>query len=203
MVIDFSISVTFPGLQRFFNAYKHKILLKGGMDMSANLEAKKLVVEEIKEKFSKAKTIAFVDYRGITVAEDTALRRKFRQNGCDYKVYKNRLMLKALSDLGIECPVNYFEGTTAVAIGYEDEVVAAKIVCDFINDSKKMAIKFGILNGVSVDAHNIEELAKLPSKEELIAKLLGTLNNTASSLCRVLSAPTRGLVVALNAVATK
>ena len=112
-------------------------------------------------------------------------------------------MLKALSDLGIECPVNYFEGTTAVAIGYEDEVAAAKIVCDFINDSKKMAIKFGILNGVSVDAHNIEELAKLPSKEELIAKLLGTLNNTASSLCRVLSAPTRGLVVALNAVATK
>ena len=171
--------------------------------MSANLEAKKLVVEEIKEKFSKAKTIAFVDYRGITVAEDTALRRKFRQNGCDYKVYKNRLMLKALSALGIECPVNYLEGTTAVAIGYEDEVAAAKIVCDFINDSKKMAIKFGILNGVSVDAHNIEELAKLPSKEELIAKLLGTLNNTASSLCRVLSAPTRGLVVALNAVATK
>ena len=149
------------------------------------------------------KTIAFVDYRGITVAEDTALRKKFRENGCDYKVYKNRLMLKALSDLGIECSENYLEGTTAVAIGYEDEVAPAKIVCDFINDSKKMAIKFGILNGVSVDAHNIEALAKLPSKEELIAKLLGTLNNTASSLCRVLSAPTRGLVVALNAVATK
>ena len=97
--------------------------------MSANLEAKKLVVEEIKEKFSKAKTIAFVDYRGITVAEDTALRKKFRQNGCDYKVYKNRLMLKALSDLGIKCPENYFEGTTAVAIGYKDEVAPAKIVC--------------------------------------------------------------------------
>lgn len=171
--------------------------------MSANLEAKKLVVEEIKEKFSKAKTIAFVDYRGITVAEDTALRKKFRQNGCDYKVYKNRLMLKALSDLGIECSQNYFEGTTAVAIGYDDEVAPAKIISDFIKNTNKMAIKFGILNGVSVDAHNIEALAKLPSKEELIAKLLGTLNNTASSLCRVLSAPTRGLIVALNAVATK
>ena len=171
--------------------------------MSANLEAKKLVVEEIKEKFSKAKTIAFVDYRGLTVAEDTALRKKFRENGCDYKVYKNRLMLKALSDLGIECSANYLEGTTAVAIGYEDEVAPAKIVCDCVKDTKKMAIKFGILNGVSVDAQNIEALAKLPSKEELIAKLLGTLNNPASSLCRVLSAPTRGLVVALNAVATK
>ena len=171
--------------------------------MSANLEAKKLLVEEIKEKFSKAKTIAFVDYRGLTVAEDTELRKKFRESGCDYKVYKNRLMLKALSDLGIECPANYFEGTTAVAIGYQDEVAPAKIVCDCVKDTKKMAIKFGILNGVSVDAKNIEALAKLPSKEELIAKLLGTLNNTASSLCRVLSAPSRGLVVALNAVATK
>ena len=171
--------------------------------MSANLEAKKLVVEEIKDKFSRAKTLAFVDYRGFTVAEDTALRRKFRESGCEYKVYKNRLMLKALSDLGIECPTNFFEGTTAVAIGYDDEVAPAKIVCDCVKETKKMVIKFGILNGASVDAKNIEALAALPSKEELIAKLLGTLNNTASSLCRVLSAPTRGLVVALNAIATK
>lgn len=171
--------------------------------MSANFEAKKQVVDEIKEKFSKAKTLAFVDYRGLTVAEDTALRKKFRAVGCDYKVYKNRLMLKALSDLGIECPANYFEGTTAVAIGYQDEVAPAKIVADAVKDTKKMVIKFGILNGVCVDANNIEALAKLPSKEELIAKLLGTLNNTASSLCRVLSAPARGLAVALNAIATK
>ncbi len=171
--------------------------------MSANLEAKKLVVDEIKEKFSKAKTIAFVDYRGLTVAEDTALRKKFRQNGCDYKVYKNRLMLKALSDLGIECSANYLEGTTAVALGYEDEVAPAKIVCDCVKDTKKMAIKFGILNGVCVEAKDIEALASLPSKEVLVAKLLGTLNNTAASLCRVLTAPTRGLAVALNAIATK
>ena len=169
--------------------------------MSANFEAKKQVVEEIKEKFSKAKTIAFVDYRGLTVAEDTALRKKFRAAGCDYKVYKNRLMLKALSELGIDCPANYLEGTTAVALGYADEVAPAKIVADAV--TKKMTIKFGILNGVCVDAHEIEALSKLPSKEELIAKLLGTLNNTAASLCRVLSAPARGLAVALNAIATK
>lgn len=171
--------------------------------MSANFEAKKQLVEEIKEKFSKAKTLAFVDYRGITVDEDTAMRRKFREAGCEYKVYKNRLMLKALSDLGIECSANYFEGTTAVAIGYEDEVAPAKILCDTISKTKKMAIKFGILNGVSVSAENIEALAKLPSKEELIAKLLGTLNNPITSLCRVLNAPTRGMVIALNAIATK
>ena len=167
------------------------------------MRQKKQLVEEIKEKFSKAKTLAFVDYRGLTVEEDTAMRRKFRENGCEYKVYKNRLMLKALSDLGIECSANYFEGTTAVAIGYEDEVAPAKIVCDTISNTKKMAIKFGILNGVCVSAQDIEALAKLPSKEELIAKLLGTLNNPITSLCRVLQAPTRGLVVALNAIATK
>ena len=171
--------------------------------MSANFEAKKQLVEEIKEKFSNAKTIAFVDYRGITVDEDTAMRRKFRESGCEYKVYKNRLMLKALSDLGIECPQNLFEGTTAVALGYADEVAPAKILCDTINATKKMAIKFGILNGVCVSAGDIEALAKLPSKEELIAKLLGTLNNPITSLCRVLQAPTRGLAVALNAIATK
>ena len=171
--------------------------------MSANFEAKKQLVEEIKEKFSKAKTLAFVDYCGITVEEDTAMRKAFRENGCEYKVYKNRLMLKALSDLGIECSANYFEGTTAVAIGYADEVAPAKILCDTIGKTKKMAIKFGILNGVSVSASDIEALSKLPSKEELIAKLLGTLNNPISGLCRVLQAPTRGLAVALNAIATK
>lgn len=160
--------------------------------MSANLEAKKQVVEEIKEKFSKAKTIAFVDYRGLTVAEDTALRKKFREAGCDYKVYKNRLMLKALSDLGIECPANLLEGTTAVAIGYEDEIAPAKIACNCAKETKKMAIKFGILNGVSVSADNIEALAKLPSREELIAKLLFIFTN-----------PMRSLAVAVNEIAKK
>lgn len=171
--------------------------------MSANFEAKKQLVEEIKEKFSNAKTLAFVDYRGINVEEDTAMRRAFRAQGCEYKVYKNRLMLKALTDLGINCSPSYFEGSTAVAIGYDDEVAPAKILSDTIDKIKKMTIKFGVLNGAPVSAEEINALAKLPSKEELIAKLLGTLNNTASSLCRVLVAPTRGLVVALNAVATK
>ena len=101
------------------------------------MRQKKQLVEEIKEKFSKAKTLAFVDYRGLTVEEDTAMRRKFRENGCEYKVYKNRLMFKALSDLGIECSANYFEGTTAVAIGYEDEVAPAKIVATQFQKPKK------------------------------------------------------------------
>ena len=79
--------------------------------MSANLDAKKAIVDEIKDKISKAKTIAFVDYRGLTVAEDTAMRAEFRKNGCEYKVYKNRLVLRALNELGLTGCDKVFEGT--------------------------------------------------------------------------------------------
>ena len=83
--------------------------------MSANLEAKKLVVEEIKDKLSKSKSVTFVDYKGLTVAEDTAMRRQFKANGAEYKVYKNRLLLLALNELGIKGVEEYLQGTTAVA----------------------------------------------------------------------------------------
>lgn len=171
--------------------------------MSANFEAKKLVVEEIKDKLQRAKSVAFVDYRGITVEEDTAMRKAFREAGAEYKVYKNRLMLLALNELGIQGADKYLEGTSAVAFGYDDEVAPAKIISETAKKTKKLTVKFGILNGNFVESKDIEELAKLPSKEVLIAKLLGTLNATASSLVRVLNAPVQGLAIALNAIATK
>ena len=171
--------------------------------MSANFEAKKLVVEEIKEKLSKAKSVAFVDYRGLTVEEDTAMRKKFRENGAEYKVYKNRLMLLALNELGIKGAEQYLQGTSAVAFGYADEVSPAKIICETAEETKKLTVKFGVLNGNFVESKDIEELAKLPSKEVLVAKLLGTLNGPVSALARVLNAPTQGLAIALNAIATK
>ncbi len=171
--------------------------------MSANFEAKKLVVEEIKDKLSRAKSVAFVDYRGLTVAEDNAMRREFKKNGSEYKVYKNRLMLLALNELGIQGADEYLQGTSAVAFSYDDEVAAAKVVCDAADKTKKLTVKFGLLNGTIVEGKEIEELAKLPSKEVLLAKLLGTLNAPASALCRVLNAPTQGLAIALNAIATK
>lgn len=171
--------------------------------MSANFEAKKALVEEIKEKIQSAKSIAFVDYRGLTAGEDTKMRRAFREAGADYKVYKNRLMLKALEALGISGCEKYLEGTTAVAFSMKDEVGAAKVITDTIKETKKMEIKFGILNGTVVDSKAVEALAKLPSKEVLIAQLLGMLNAPATNLARVLNAPTEGLAIALNAVANK
>ncbi len=156
--------------------------------MSANLELKKELVEEIKSNFSKAKSIIFVDYRGITVAEDTALRKEFRENNVNYKVLKNRLLVRALDGLGITgYDAKMFEGTTAVAFS-DDEVAPAKIFCKHQKDLDKMAVKFGIVNGQIMNKAQVEELSKIPSKDILIATLLGTLNAPISALARALNA---------------
>jgi len=171
--------------------------------MSANFEAKKLVVEEIKQKLQSAKSVAFVEYKGLTVEEATAMRREFKKNGAEYKVYKNKLLLLALNELGIKGGEEFLHGTSAVAFSYDDEVSGAKVVCETATKTKKLSVKFGLLNGSFVEGKEIEALAKLPSKEVLLAKLLGTLNAPASALCRVLNAPIQGLAIALNAIAEK
>lgn len=156
--------------------------------MSANLELKKQLVEEIKESLSKANSIVFVDYRGITVSEDTALRKEFRENGVTYKVFKNRLLVRALDEMGIkDYDAKMFEGTTAVAYSV-DEVAPAKIFCKHSKNINKMAVKFGIVNGQIKSKEQVEELAKLPSKDILIAMLLGTLNAPISAMARALKA---------------
>lgn len=171
--------------------------------MSANFEAKKVVVEEIKEKLSRAKSVTFVDYNALTVAEDTAMRREFKKNGSEYKVYKNKLLLLALNELGIKGAEQYLNGTTAVAFSYDDEVSGAKVTCETAEKTKKLTVKFGLLNGNFVEGKEIEALAKLPSKEVLIATLLRTLNAPITGLARVSIAPVEGLARALNAIATK
>lgn len=160
--------------------------------MSANFDAKKVIVEEIKEKIKSAKTLTFVDYRGLTAVEDTALRAAFRKAEAEYKVYKNRLLLRALEELGMTGYESILEGTTAVAFGYKDEVSTAKILVDTIKNTKKMQLKGGILDGKQIDVAMVETLAKIPSKEVLITQLL-----------YVLQSPVRGLAIALDAIANK
>ena len=156
--------------------------------MSANLELKKQLVEDIKSEFGNAKSIIFVDYRGITVSEDTALRKEFRENGVTYKVLKNRLLTRALDALGITgYDAKMFEGTTAVAYS-TDEVAPARIFCKHSKDLDKMAVKFGIVDGQIKTKEQVEELAKLPSKDVLIAMLLGMLNAPISAMARALNA---------------
>ena len=160
--------------------------------MNASLEAKKLLVEEIKSKIQRAKSLTFVDYRGLTVEEDTKMRAAFRDAGADYKVYKNRLLLRALEECGITGLESVLEGTSAVAFGFEDEVAPNKIIVDTIKNTQKMQIKGGVLNGQIIDVAMVEKLANIPSKEVLLAKLLFLLQS-----------PVRGLAVALNAIAEK
>jgi len=160
--------------------------------MSANLEAKKVLVEEIKEKLQKAKTVVFVDYRGMTVADDTKMRAEFRKLGAEYRVYKNRLVLRALNELGYTGCESYLEGTNAVAFGYEDEVAPAKVAANAATENCPFPIKFGIYNNQVVDANTIKKLASIPSREVLLAQLVG-----------MLSSPMRNLAVAIKAIADK
>ena len=160
--------------------------------MSANLEAKKVLVEEIKEKIKSAISLTFVDYRGLTVEEDTKMRKEFREAGVEYKVYKNRLLLKALDELGYTGYNDVLEGTTAVAFGMQDEVSGPRILVNTIEKAKKMQIKCGMLNGERIDSAMVDQLAKIPSKEVLISKLL-----------YMLQSPVRSVAIALNAIAEK
>lgn len=160
--------------------------------MGANLEAKKQIVCEIKDKLSKAKCVVFVDYRGLTVSQVTEMRNEFRKSNSDYKVYKNRLVLRALNELGISGLDEYLQGTSAVAFGYEDEVSPAKIIAKASDLTKTLEVKCGILNGKVISADEVKQLAKIPSKEELIGKLLFIFQN-----------PMRSLAVAINEIAKK
>lgn len=170
--------------------------------MSKNFELKKEQVKSIKAKIEKAASIIFVDYRGITVADDTAMRSELREAGCDYQVCKNRLMKIALDDCKIDCLNDKLEGTLAVAFSYNSEIDAAKVLKKF-TDGSKVSLKFGLIGKDFINAAELKALAELPSKEILVAQLLGMLNSPATGLVSVLNGPIRSLAYALNAVANK
>ena len=155
--------------------------------MSVNKENKKQLVSELAAQLKEAKSIVFVDYRGLTVAEDTIMRRNFRNENVSYRVCKNTLFKLALKEIGItDFDEKAFEGTTAVVFG-NDEVAPARLFCKSTKDFKKMEVKFGIVGGKIMDKANVEALANIPSREILIAMLLGTLQGPISALARALN----------------
>lgn len=171
--------------------------------LSANLEAKKQVVEEIKQKIQNSKSVVFVDYKGLTVAEVSELRNKFRAAGVEYKVYKNTLVRKAMNELGVTAFDNDLNGPTATAFS-PDETAAAKIFAEAVKAMpEKIIPKSAYVDNAYVDANGIKALASMPSKEELIAKMLGSMQAPIANFAGVLSAMLRGVVVALNAIAEK
>ena len=148
---------------------------------------KKTVVAGIKEKFEKAKTVVLVDYRGLTVAEDTELRNQLRKAGVEYAVLKNTMINLAIDGMGIDGMKAHLEGPTAVAFGYEDMIAPAKILSEFAKilsefakKSKKLTIKCGVCDGAYLDEAGVQALANLPSKEVLIAKIMGSMMSSVS-----------------------
>ncbi len=167
------------------------------------LEQKKQQVAELSEKLKTAVTGVIVDYKGITVADDTKLRKSLRESGDEYKVVKNTLLGRALKEAGIDGLDSVLEGATAIAISQEDYVGAAKILCEYAEKNKNFQVKAGFVDGKVIDAEGVKNLAKLPSKEVLLAQVLGGLNAPITAFATVLNGTMKGLVVALNAIAEK
>lgn len=151
-------------------------------------EEKQAKVQEIKEKLEKAQAVIFADYRGLTVEEDTELRRKFREAGVEYKVLKNSLTSIAAKDAGFEGVDEYLAGPTSFAFGYSDPTAPARILNDFAKDHKKLELKGGLVQGKIFDLNKVKELATIPPREVLLAKLLGSFKAPVSNFAYLINA---------------
>lgn len=169
------------------------------------LEQKKAQVAALSEQLKNSVAGVLVSYKGINVANDTKLRKELRENNIDYSVVKNTLLRLAVANAGLDDLTPILKGTTALALSENDLVAAAKILSNYsANDkSKTFEIKAGFVEGKVISKEEVDNLAKLPSKEVLIAKVLGGFNAPISGFVGVLNANLRGLVVALNAIAEK
>ncbi|MDY4784610.1 50S ribosomal protein L10 [Pygmaiobacter massiliensis] len=157
------------------------------------LSEKQAYVEALKAKLDSSVAGVVVDYKGISVANDTKLRRALREANVEYAVVKNTMLRLALEGKGYTELEKTLEGTTAIAISHEDPLVAAKILCKYAEESKgAFTVKAGYMDGAEMSAAEVEAIAKLPGKQELL-----------SMLCSALQGNIRGLAVALNAIAEK
>jgi large subunit ribosomal protein L10 len=166
-------------------------------------EAKKQKVQELKEKIESAKVMVLSDYRGFTVKQMTELRKKLRSQDSEYKVAKNTLLQKAAEAAGFSEFKEQLQGTTAILFGYKDPIGPVKTLVNFVKEIEKGEIKSGLVERAFVPSQGIQELAKLPAKEVLIAKVVGGLKSPLYGLANVLTGPMRKLVYALNAIKEK
>ncbi|MDC9201431.1 50S ribosomal protein L10 [Clostridioides difficile] len=157
--------------------------------MRKAIEIKSEVVSEIVEKLQKSSAAVVVDYKGLTVEEVTELRKQMREAGVDYKVYKNTLVRRAAKEVGIEqFNDELLVGTNAIAFGYDDPVAPARILKGFMDSHPKIKLKMGIVEGAFYDESKIVEMANIPSREVLIAKLLGSLKAPVSNFAYLIDA---------------
>ncbi|MDE5938184.1 MAG: 50S ribosomal protein L10 [Lachnospiraceae bacterium] len=153
----------------------------------AKVELKKPIVEEIAAAVKDAQSVVLVDYRGLTVEQDTQLRKQLREAGITYKVYKNTMMNFAFKGTDCEALLPYLEGPSAVAISTEDATAPARVLCKFAKTADALEVKGGIVEGIAYDADGIKEVAKIPSREELLSKLLGSIQSPITNFARVMN----------------
>lgn len=152
----------------------------------AKIEQKQVVVNEIKEKMEKAASVVMVDARGLSVEQDTMLRKQLRDAGVDYKVYKNTMVHFAIQGTQFEGLDQYLSGPSAFAFSYGDATTAASILNKVAGDVKLLEFKAGIVEGVVYDADGMKKVASIPSREVLLSKLLGSFKSPMSSFARVI-----------------
>ena len=153
----------------------------------AKIEEKQPIVAEIKEAIDGAASVVLVDYRGLTVAQDTELRRVIRKENLIYKVYKNTMVKRAIEGTEWSELEKDLEGPTAVVVSKEDATAAARVVAEFAKTAKALELKSGIVEGNYYDKDGIQVIATIPSREVLLSRLLGSLQSPISNLARVLN----------------
>ncbi len=153
----------------------------------AKVELKQPIVQEISEQIAGAQSIVLVDHRGLTVAEDTKLRKELREAGVSYKVYKNTLMNFAFKGTEFEALTECLKGPSAIAVSKEDATAPARILVNFAKNAPKLELKAGIVEGQMYDVNGLKEVAAVPAREVLISKLLGSMQSPIANLARVLN----------------
>ena len=152
----------------------------------AKVEIKAPIIDEIKGYVDKATAAVLVDYRGLTVEEDTRLRKALREAGVVYKVYKNTYLNRAFEGTVYADLAKHLEGPTAVAFGIEDATAPARVIAEFAKKAPKLEFKGGVVEGVYYDVKGLEKVALIPSRDTLISKLLGSLQSPVANMARVL-----------------
>lgn len=155
--------------------------------MSKNLENKKQVIDEIKSKLEKAVSIVVVDYRGLTAEQASELRDHLREENVEYKIYKNTMLKFAMEDEAYGKMKEVLEGPTAVAFSYDDPTSAARRLNDIAKKYEALEFKAGIVEGDFYDSVTIKDIAEIPSRDELLAKLLGSIQSPIANFARVIN----------------
>ncbi len=153
----------------------------------AKVEIKAPIVEEISECIKDAQSVVVVDYRGLTVEQDTKLRKNLREAGVTYKVYKNTFITRAIKGTDFESLTEYLEGPTAIAVSKDDATAPARVIAQFAKGAQALEIKAGIVEGTLYDAKGMGTIASIPSREELLSRLLGSFKSPITNFARVIN----------------